>query len=86
MIFELAGHGFAHDLAQRLRPAWLVWTEPRENGWAVSVELRPVADDLPHLFREVGTWAGESNLRGVAFELDGRVYTLLRRNPLGMTA
>jgi hypothetical protein len=78
VMFELAGQGFAEQLARRLRPTWIAWSEPHGSAWAVGVELPLDNEDrtLAHLLRDVAAWVAECSLRGVAFELDGRFYTL----------
>ena len=77
LVFHVPRQTLAHELAARLRSVWLAWSEPGDAGWNVAVELRPTAEDLSRLLREVAAWAVEHNLQSVAFELDGRVYSVV---------
>ena len=77
VLFEFSGGIAAHSLARRLQPTWAVWTERDDSGWIVGVELRQFADDLAVLLRDVSAWLGLRRLGGLAFHVDGRVYTLL---------
>ena len=77
VLFEFSGGIAAHSLTRRLQAAWVVWTEPDEAGWTVGVELREAAADLAVLLRTVSEWLAERRLRELAFQVDGRVYTLL---------
>ena len=76
VLFEFAGGIAAHSLSRLLQQTWVVWTEPDESGWIVGAELRPNADDLAVLLRTVSEWLGERRLHELAFQVDGRVYTL----------
>ena len=77
VLFEFSGGIAAHSLSRRLQQTWLVWTEPDEAGWIVGAELRANADDLAVLLRSASEWLNERRLRELAFQVDGRVYTLL---------
>ena len=77
VLFEFSGGIAAHSLSRRLQTTWSVWTEPDEAGWIVGAELRPDADDLAVLLRTVSDWLADRRLRELAFQVDGRVYTLL---------
>ena len=77
VLFEFSGGIAAHSLSRRLQAAWSVWTEPDEAGWIVGAELRAATDDLAVLLRTVSEWLAERRLRELAFQVDGRVYTLL---------
>jgi len=76
VLFEFSGGIAAHSLSRRVQRTWAVWTEPDDAGWIVGVELRQNADDLALLLRDVARWLGERRLRDLAFQVDGRVYTL----------
>jgi|SRR5262245_11026335 len=82
LAFHVPRQTLAHQLAARLRSAWVAWSEPGDAGWGVFVELRPNAEDLARLLREVAAWAVENSLSSVAFELDGRVYTVVAAAPV----
>ena len=81
VLFEFSGGIAAHSLSRRLQQSWVVWTEPDDAGWIVGAELRPTADDLAVLLRNVSAWLDERRLRELMFQLDGRVYTLLPAGP-----
>ena len=83
VLFEFSGGIAAHSLSRRLQTTWNVWTEPDEAGWIVGAELRAAADDLAVLLRTVSEWLTARRLRELAFQVDGRVYTLL---PAGLGA
>jgi len=76
VLFEFSGGIAAHSLTRRLQATWNVWTEPDDAGWIVGAELRVAADDLAVLLRTVSEWLAERRLRELAFQVDGRVYTL----------
>jgi hypothetical protein len=76
VLFEFSGGIAAHSLARRLQQTWVVWTEPDEAGWILGAELRAHAGDLAVLLRTVADWLGDRRLRELAFQVDGRVYTL----------
>lgn len=81
VLFEFSGGIAAHSLVRRMQPTWVVWAEPDDAGWVVGVELRPTVDDLAVVLRSVSQWLNERRLRELAFQVDGRVYTLLPAEP-----
>jgi hypothetical protein len=76
LLFDVATHSAAEQLARRLRGTWSTWTESHDYGWTVGIELRPVADDLAFVLREAAEWVRDCGFRGVTFVLDGRAYVL----------
>jgi hypothetical protein len=76
LVFELYGRTRADALCERLRPRWHCDSYDCDEIVLVAAELRPQADDLGLLLREVKLWAADSAVALIRFHLDGRSYVL----------
>ncbi|HEX3454348.1 MAG TPA: hypothetical protein VHS03_06965 [Gaiellaceae bacterium] len=79
VVFELPEEAEAQRLWLRLLPARLAWMHRRGDTHCVSAVLRAEPGDLAVLLRELEDWLSERDVSGVMFELDGRTYSLRRR-------
>ena len=79
VVFELPEEAEAQRLWLRLLPARLAWMHRRGDVHCVSAVLRAEPGDLALLLRELEDWLSERDVSEVLFELDGRTYSLRRR-------
>ena len=63
-------------LCHHLRAERLVWSHFRDGVELVVAVLGPDPDDLARLLRSAEAWVADHALGSIAFEVDGRRYTL----------
>lgn len=83
ILFELPDWPDAANLCRRLRARRPASLEEDDGPWLVTASLRPEADDLATLLREVEAWLVERRLEELWFRLDGRSYLLQAPGPSG---
>ena len=76
ILFELPDWPDAASLFRRLRADRPASLDEDGGPWNVTAHLRPEADDLATLLREVEAWVGERSLDELWYQLDGRSYLL----------
>jgi hypothetical protein len=77
VLFEVSDVAASARLAELLADRWnVVLSAERGDVMVVIVELRPAADDVAVLLRDVEAWVDEESLCALRYELDGRGYVL----------
>ena len=75
--FEVSDVAASARLAERLADRWnVVLLVGQGHVMGVLAELRPAADDVAVLLRDVEAWVEEESLCAIRYELDGRGYVL----------